>query len=119
MSTFYFRVHCKAVKNALPHHMLFSCYDTKVHVYIEMKYKARFFPILLDQLGMSMVCYITKAKLLQEAMNFVIVLLTSSKYPGPKWPLSTWKASFIHLRQVISLLSTPWPFWTCIFISSK
>ena len=53
-----------------------------------------------------MVCHITKAKLFQEAMFFVIVLLTSSKYTGPKWPLSTWKASFMHLRQGISLLST-------------
>ena len=66
-----------------------------------------------------MVCRITKAKLFQEAMFFVIILLTSSKYTGPTWPWSTWKASFMHLRQGISLLSTSWPFRTSIFISGK
>ena len=54
---------------------------------------------------------IYKAKLFLSAF-----LITSSKYTSPKWPWSTWKASFMYLRLGNSLLSTPWPFWTHIFI---
>ena len=45
-----------------------------------------------------------KNKVFTKSNYFKLFLLT-----GPKWPLSTWKASFMHLRQGTSLLSTPWP----------
>ena len=46
-------------------------------------------------------------------------LLTWSKYTSPKWAWSTRQANFMHLKHGTSLLSTPWPFWTCIFTSGK
>ena len=42
-------------------------------------------------------------------------LLTWSRYTGTKWPWSTRQDSSMHLRHWNSMLSTPLPFWTCIF----
>ena len=40
--------------------------------------------------------------------------LTWSRYTGPKWSWSTEQASTMSKMLSTSMLSTPWPFWTCI-----
>ena len=46
-------------------------------------------------------------------------LLTWSIHTGPKWPLSTQKASPMSYMHRTSLSNTPWSFWTCIITSGK
>ena len=44
------------------------------------------------------------------------ILVTWSKYTGPKCLLSTWVPCIWDMEQACWV---PWPFWTCIFTSGK
>ena len=58
--------------------------------------------------------YSLKPNYSKKQRFFIIIFTYLRKYNGQNWPWSTEKASSMSKMHSISLLSTPWPFWTGI-----
>ena len=73
---------------------IFKCYPNSSFYWFQ--------PTTNFHLKIELLFHSFKAKLLFEAMFFIIIFLTRCRYTGPKW--STWKPSSIHFRHKTSLL---------------